>query len=150
MNKNIILGIVIAVLVIGGVYWFVQLRNAAPNVSTSTPPTAQPANTVPFPPAPKNPLPPAPPAPASLSATRTVAIQNFTFSPQSLTVKKGDTVVWTNKDSAGHTVTGNMGGPASQTIPKNGTYSYTFNNVGTFAYHCSIHPTMTGTVVVTQ
>lgn len=87
-------------------------------------------------------------SPVPQSATHNVTIQNSAFSPQSITVNKGDTVVWTNKDSMAHTVTGTPGGPASPSIAAQGTYSFTFPATGTFTYHCTIHLTMTGTVVV--
>ena len=61
-------------------------------------------------------------------------------------VKKGDTVVWTNKDSAPHTVTG--GSLNSGTLSGGQTYSFTFNAAGTVSYACSFHPSMTGKVVV--
>lgn len=83
-----------------------------------------------------------------LSATATVTISNFAFSPATLTVHKGTTVTWTNDDSAPHTVTGNNGGPASSPLSQGKTYSYTFNTVGSFPYHCSIHPSMTATITV--
>lgn len=75
-----------------------------------------------------------------------VTIQNFSFDPSSLTVKAGDTVTWTNKDSATHTVTGTnwQSGP----LASGATYSHKFDAAGSYDYHCSIHPTMTGTVVV--
>lgn len=80
-----------------------------------------------------------------------VAIESFAYSPATLTVKKGTTVTWTNKDSAPHTVTVDSGsGPASGNMSKGDTYSFTFNDVGTFNYHCKIHPSMTAKVVVTE
>ena len=82
--------------------------------------------------------------------TRSVNIQNFSFDQTPLTIKQGDTVVWTNKDSAPHTVTGDNGGPSSGTLNQNQTYSFTFINNGSFAYHCNFHPSMKGTVTVTQ
>ena len=84
--------------------------------------------------------------PAPVAAT----IQNFSFQPPKLTVKKGTTVTWTNKDSVGHTVTGDNGGPASALISQGQSYSFTFDTVGTFAYHCQPHPMMKGTVEVTE
>lgn len=87
-------------------------------------------------------------SPVPQVVTHNVTIQNSAFSPQSITVNKGDTVVWANKDSMAHTVTGTTGGPASPSIAAQGTYSFTFSATGTFTYHCTIHPTMTGTVVV--
>ncbi len=81
-----------------------------------------------------------------------VSIQNFAFSPASLTVKKGTTVKWTNHDDIAHTVieSDNKAGPGSPLLAKDQTYSFTYNEVGTFAYKCSIHPSMTGTITVTE
>jgi plastocyanin len=74
------------------------------------------------------------------------------FSPNSITVKKGTTVTWTNNDSTTHTVqeTDGKSGPKSDNIAPGGTYTFTFVAAGSFAYHCSIHPSMTGTVTVTE
>jgi len=85
-------------------------------------------------------------------ATNTVTIQNFAFSPASITIKKGTTVTWTNKDSATHTVTesDSSTGPDSGDLANGKSYSFTYNQTGTFSYHCSIHPNMTGTVKVTE
>lgn len=90
------------------------------------------------------------PADGSPPTTHAIAIQDFAFNQPSITVKKGDTAVWTNKDSAPHTVTGDNGGPGSQTMNMENTYSFTFTDIGTFNYHCAFHPSMTGTVVVTE
>lgn len=85
------------------------------------------------------------------AATDKVSIQNFAFSAAKITVKMGTKVTWTNNDSVAHTVTADSGtGPKSDNISPGGTYSYTFGTAGTFAYHCAIHPDMTGTVTVTQ
>jgi plastocyanin len=84
-------------------------------------------------------------------ATDTVAIQNFAFSPATIKVKVGTKVTWTNKDSAAHTVTGdNSDGPASGTLAQDSSYSFTFSKAGTFTYACAIHPSMKGTVIVTN
>jgi plastocyanin len=77
-----------------------------------------------------------------------VSISNMMFQPSSISVQHGTTVTWTNNDSVPHTVTGNNGGPSSAVLQPGQTYSYTFNQTGTFPYHCSIHPYMTGTVTV--
>lgn len=83
--------------------------------------------------------------------TNTVSIQNFAFSPATIKVKVGTKVTWTNKDSAAHTVTGDSSdGPASGTLAQDATYSFTFTKAGTFNYACSIHPSMKGTVIVTN
>ena len=81
-----------------------------------------------------------------------VTIQNFNFSPASITVKKGTKVTWTNQDSTAHTVTENDGqnGPSAPPLSQGQSYSFTFNQAGIFHYHCSIHPEMTGTVTVTD
>jgi len=82
--------------------------------------------------------------------TAAVTIQNSAFSPTTLTVKVGTTVTWTNADLASHTVTSDSGSELSSGNIGNGqSYSHTFNTVGTFHYHCSIHTSMTATVVVT-
>jgi len=84
-------------------------------------------------------------------ATNSVTISNYTFSPAAITVKVGTTVTWTNQDSVGHTVTADSGtGPNSELIDQGKSYSYTFDKAGTFAYHCTPHPYMKGTVTVTE
>lgn len=75
-----------------------------------------------------------------------VAIKNFAFSPSKLTVKVGDKVTFTNNDSTTHTVTGD--GFSSGDIAPGASWTNTFSKAGTFAYHCSIHPTMTGSITV--
>lgn len=89
---------------------------------------------------------------AKPTATNDVSIKDFAFSPADITVKKGTTVTWTNKDSATHTVTENDGqaGPDSGDLATGKTYSFTYGTVGTFKYHCSIHTGMIGTVTVTE
>jgi plastocyanin len=86
------------------------------------------------------------------AAGNQVGINNFAFSPQVLTVKVGDTVTWTNSDSAGHTVTSTTpaGVLASGTLQNGQTFSFTFTKAGKFDYHCAIHPSMTGTIVVAE
>lgn len=81
-----------------------------------------------------------------------VSIINMNFSPASLTVKKGGSIKWINNDNVAHTIAENDGknGPNSPSIQPGGTYSFTFNEAGVFHYDCSIHPSMTGVVTVTQ
>ena len=79
----------------------------------------------------------------------TVIIQNFAFSPNNLTVKAGTTVTWINKDSTAHTVTSDSGAFTSSGNLNTGTnYTFTFTKAGTYPYHCSIHPSMTGQIIV--
>lgn len=78
-----------------------------------------------------------------------VNIQNYAYDDAALTIKAGDTVVWTNYDSAPHTVTATSGADFdSGTLSQGSTWEYTFTEQGTYEYKCSIHPSMTGTVVV--
>ncbi|MDD5190694.1 MAG: cupredoxin family copper-binding protein [Dehalococcoidales bacterium] len=85
---------------------------------------------------------------ASTGAGNTVSISNFSFVPGILTVNVGTTVTWTNNDSTTHTVTSDSGVFDSGSIAIGKTYSYTFSTAGTFSYHCSIHPSMKGSVKV--
>jgi len=81
--------------------------------------------------------------------TAAVTIQNMAFTPSTLTVASGTKVVWTNKDSIDHTVTSDNGAwSGSRSLATGQTFSVTFGKPGTYAYHCSIHPNMTATVVV--
>jgi plastocyanin len=77
-----------------------------------------------------------------------VTIQNFAFGPASLSVAVGTTVTWTNSDSAPHTATADDGSFDSSSIAPGATFSQAFDTAGTFAYHCSLHPNMTGTIEV--
>jgi plastocyanin len=77
-----------------------------------------------------------------------VAIAGFAFDPAETDVAAGDTVTWTNNDSADHTVTFEDGSADSGNIANGGTFEFTFDTAGEYAYRCDIHPSMTGTVVV--
>ncbi|MEK7152930.1 MAG: cupredoxin family copper-binding protein [Patescibacteria group bacterium] len=84
--------------------------------------------------------------------TDQVAIEDLAFTPASVKVKKGATVTWTNKDSTPHTITGvdSNKGPESGTLEAGDTYSFTFDEVGTFGYICDFHSSMKGEVTVTE
>jgi plastocyanin len=85
------------------------------------------------------------------TSTDKVTISNFSFSPASITVKKGTTVTWTNNDTTAHTATSdNVGIFDSGTLENGKTYSHTFDTAGTFKYHCTFHSDMHGTVTVTE
>jgi plastocyanin len=84
----------------------------------------------------------------SSTATAEVTIDNFSFRPQTLTVAVGTTVTWTNRDDIPHTVVSDDGVFKSKARDTDETFSYTFGQAGTYPYHCSIHPKMTGQVVV--
>jgi YVTN family beta-propeller protein len=77
-----------------------------------------------------------------------VSIAKFAFIPATITVSTGQSVTWTNNDSVDHTVTSESGRSDSDALSTGGMFSTTFSQLGTYAYHCSIHPFMQGTVVV--
>jgi plastocyanin len=93
-------------------------------------------------------------APITIQPTLTfvaVEIKNFAYKPATITVSKGTTIVWTQRDSTSHTVTIAYGaGFDSGTLSPGQTFNYTFNEIGTFNYGCSIHTNMSGKVIVTQ
>jgi plastocyanin len=77
-----------------------------------------------------------------------VKIDNFSFSPLTVTVPVGSTVRWTNHDDIPHNVTSDNDSFKSKTLRTDENFSYTFSKAGTYAYYCSIHPRMTGKIVV--
>lgn len=77
-----------------------------------------------------------------------VYIQGSAFNPASITVAANTNIKWTNKDGMTHTVTSNTGVFNSGNMLVNGTFSFTFTTPGTYAYRCTLHPAMTGTVIV--
>ncbi len=77
-----------------------------------------------------------------------VAIHGFAFMPDVVTVARGHTVVWTNQDPTAHTVTSSDGSWDSGELRPGAGFRHTFDSPGTYAYACSIHPFMRGTVVV--
>ncbi len=90
-------------------------------------------------------------APSS-STKNEIDISDMAFSPASTTVTRGTTVTWMNNDSVAHTVTADngTGGLNSGTVKPGETYTFTFNEAGTFTYHCEFHSDMKGTVTVTS
>ncbi len=116
--------------------------------TTSTTPTAAPTATPTANPTPTPTPTTAPtPTPSTASSGNSVSIMNFAFNPNSLTVKVGTKVTWTNNDSVTHTVTADQGAFNSP-VPSGSSFSFTFTKAGTYAYHCSIHPSMTATIIV--
>ena len=141
MNK-ILIGIVIVLVLGAGYFWFIQREPVQMNDgmtgnqqpvggSPATQGSSQTSTT------------------SSKPAVLLVNIQDFSFSPSLMTVKKGDTIVWTNKDAAPHTVTWDVNGQKSSGKLEHGmAFSFTFNTAGTFSYHCAFHPGMKGKVTV--
>jgi plastocyanin len=124
MKTGIIIVIVIGILVIGG-YFLYSVLNGGPGTNLNNRGNA------------------------GGSTSKSVEISGFAFNPGTLTINVGEQVTWTNKDSASHTVTSDSGSElASSTFGNGKTYSYTFNTAGTYNYHCSIHTSMKGTIIV--
>ena len=94
--------------------------------------------------------------PIQLTSGPTVTIQNFAFSPDSITVPKGTTVTWVNQDTVNHQIINDAQGTVAQgalftsgSLQKGAGYSFRFDSPGTYPYHCNIHPSMKATVIVT-
>jgi plastocyanin len=151
--------------------------DAAP-AATETPPAepappAEPTPPAPAPAQPAEPAPaalapppaaPAPPAPTALpdesagsqapkpkaiaAASGSVTIADFSFTPGTITVDQGDTVTWTNDGPSGHSATSKSGAFDTGVLDKGASASHTFDQAGTYAYICTPHPFMHGTVVV--
>ena len=81
-------------------------------------------------------------------ATAEVKVDNFSFGPGTLTVPVGTTVTWTNRDDIPHTVVSTDKVFKSKVLDTDEKFSFTFAKAGTYPYFCSIHPKMTGSVVV--
>ena len=89
------------------------------------------------------------PPPVTGGQTVSVSISNFAFVPATITVRAGTRVTWTNRQAGiEHTVTANDGSFDSGNLSTGSSYSHVFTKAGTYAYHCAIHPFMTGTVIV--
>ncbi len=83
------------------------------------------------------------------AAETAVKIDNFIFSPVTLTVPVGSTVRWTNHDDIPHTVVSDdKTSFKSKALDTDDSFSYTFTKPGTYLYFCSIHPKMTAKIVV--
>jgi len=87
------------------------------------------------------------PAPVR-AADATIKIDNFTFDPPRLTVKAGTTVTWYNEDDIPHTVAAVGKHFRSKALDTDGNFSFTFTIPGSYEYFCSLHPHMTGVIVV--
>lgn len=118
-------------------------------------PLAPPTTPVPVPTTEPTPTPtPTPsspaPAPQPQPVTHNATIQDFAFAPSTIRVKKGDRVVFTNRDSIGHTVTADGGAFDSSLILQNQTFTLDTSNLvpGSYPFHCTPHPNMRGTIVV--
>ena len=91
---------------------------------------------------------PGSPAKAPQAASAEVKVDNFSFGPATLTVAVGTTVTWTNRDDIPHTIVSTDKVFKSKVLDTDEKFSFTFAKAGTYPYFCSIHPKMTGSVVV--
>ncbi|HSX48724.1 MAG TPA: cupredoxin family copper-binding protein [Candidatus Saccharimonadales bacterium] len=130
LNSKLIIIVLVIVVVLGGAYLYMGKSYSPATTTDTNMPTQQTGTNQPA------------------VATKSITISNFSFSPATITVKVGDKVTITNNDSAPHTVTADDGSFDSGTIQPGATGTVTLSKAGTFAYHCSIHPSMKGTVVV--
>ncbi len=85
---------------------------------------------------------------AVAASPATVTIDNFNFSPMTLTVAAGTTVTWANNDDIPHTVRAVDGSFHSKAMDTGDIYSFTFAKPGVYSYFCSVHPKMVGKVIV--
>lgn len=143
MNKKFLFSVV-AVVIVAAVVGAVLTMGGGPKRDTAS--TTEPTNTHT-----NSPTPESTPA-EKAQATNSVTIQDMAFSPANITVKAGTTVTWTNSDSDAHTVTesDSKTGPNSGTLENGKSYTFTYDTPGTYQYHCTIHPSMMGTVTVTE
>ena len=90
---------------------------------------------------------------AQSSQAKEIEIKDYTYTPAKIQIKKGTKVTWTNQDSVRHDVSPDNESEdfeASKLLAKGESYSFTFNTVGTYSYHCSPHPYMKAAVEVTE
>jgi plastocyanin len=88
------------------------------------------------------------PADAQSAAETAIKIDNFSFTPATVTIPAGTTVRWTNRDDIPHTIVSDDKTFKSKALDTDDQFTYTFTKPGTYSYFCSIHPKMTGKVVV--
>ena len=81
-------------------------------------------------------------------AVATIKIDNFSFTPATLTVDAGTQIIWTNADDIPHTVVSDDRSFKSKALDTDETFTFTAGKPGTYSYFCSIHPKMRGTIVV--
>ncbi len=151
--KKIVIFVLIILVVIVAVVYFLRSSKVAqgptqesptqmPSAQQTVPPTASIQPTI----APTAVASPKTTPKVTSAKTYNVSAVNFSFDPGVLNISKGDTVVWTNQDSVPHQI---AGGTFNGPVMGNGqSYTFTFNSTGTFNYHCAIHPSMLGTIIV--
>jgi plastocyanin len=125
MQKNIIWVIVVIVAVVVIYYAYGFLKNGSlPETPAGTPLTTGSGN------------------------ASEVLISNFSFEPKELTISRGTTVRWTNRDNVNHPIVSDEGVFQSGALMPGGTFEFAFDSAGEFSYYCSVHPWMTGKIIV--
>ena len=135
MKRWAIVVIVVVLAVTGAVaWWLISSRSRQDNNAASTPSVTD----------------------MTQASKVDVSIRDLSFTPAAIKIKKGTTVTWTNQDTVAHDVVGDdpvnnsWFKTSAHTFTKDQTYSVTFNTVGTFTYHCTVHPFMKGSVQVVE
>lgn len=142
--KKVVLALLLSAMLLFGCLGGEATPTPAPTAAPTIEPTAAPTI-----------APTATPAPTA-AATPTpevngVAIKDYKFAPDRITVKKGASVTWVNEDQAPHTVTSDAGTELDSALLQKGqSYTHAFNAVGLYTYHCSPHPYMKASVEVVE
>ncbi len=147
MKILLILGVL--VLVIGGVVFMMQSPDGGTPIITATPKSGASVAPTPKQVAPTS-IATVTPSTMPKTQSHAITLESFAFAPRSLTVNRGDVVIFTNKDSAGHTVTSLTGAFESGIFTKNQTYTLDTKTLapGTYEYKCTPHSSMRGTLIV--
>ena len=124
------LGFLLVIIVVGVVWYMSTMKAVAPET-----PVGETANNT---------------SETVLSGTVNLSIKDYKYNPSPIKVKKGTTLVWTNEDVAKHTVSADSGKWESELLAQGQSYTRVFDTVGSFAYHCSPHPYMKGSVEVVE
>ncbi|MBS3092067.1 cupredoxin family copper-binding protein [Candidatus Pacearchaeota archaeon] len=149
-NSGLIIIVIIALIIVGGLaYYFLSMNslsdinntntnqpssNNQPSTNTETNNQPESNNII--------------TETTSTPKTYDVEIKNFAFSPSSLTIKKGDSIRWTNRDSVDHTATSDNNAFDSPLLSDDESFTFTFNNAGEFSYYCKPHPYMKAKIIV--
>ena len=150
MNKKFAIILIIMIIAVAAVGFLLYGNiTSAPSIIAPTP--EQPAVTTNGPTTPPTQTGPVKsPEAVSTANSQPIIIQNFHFIPDSLTIKQGTKVAWINTDSVTHLIASDNNEFSSKTLGQGNTFAYTFNTIGTFKYHCGIHPSMLGSIIVTK
>ncbi len=139
MVKNLLIGAVVIVVIIGAVMMFASSNQSGTATQTPSPTTAEMTTDE-----------TSPTGEAMAPEEVKIEIKNFAFGPKTITVKKGTTVTWTNQDTVKHDAASDDGEFKTELMGQGESQSVTFDTVGTYNYHCTPHPNMKATIIVTE